>query len=162
MKSILLTKQLLKNMNELELTDLALENQNRPYEGASFWVNNIHFRSRMAKLTPKKPGYFVTLWEKGSDGKNQPFKYEECPDKIIISIIDGNLNGQFIFNKDILLEKGVLRSEDTEGKMAVRVYPSWISDLNPSASKTKEWQNEYFVDLTDECPQERIKELYLS
>lgn len=32
--------------------------------------------------------------------------------------------------------------------MAFRVYPSWENNLNQTATKTQEWQVQYFIDLS--------------
>ncbi|MCT1902314.1 MepB family protein [Oceanobacillus sojae] len=161
MKSINFIKELLSD-TDYESTSILKELQNMEYEGTTFNINDIKYRSRLAKQTPKKDGYFVVFWEKDINQRNQAYAYSESPDKIMISVIDKNLKGQFIFPKSLLLEKGILRTVDNKGKMAIRVYPSWERLLNNSAKKTQAWQTLYFIDVSNEIDMRRLKELYFS
>ena len=43
---------------------------NSEYEGFCFQADGLSFRSRRAKKTPKKQGYFVAFWEKDTNNKN--------------------------------------------------------------------------------------------
>lgn len=81
-------------------------------------------------------------------GKNIPFNWEDSKDNLVINVIDGAYKGQFIFPKQILLEHGVITSAKYKGKMAMRVYPNWESNLNKNALKTQKWQTPYFLDLS--------------
>ncbi|GEN87177.1 MepB family protein [Oceanobacillus sojae] len=161
LKSINLIKELLFDING-ELTNILKEPQNMEYEGTTFNINENKYRSRLAKRTPKKDGYFVVFWEKDVNHCNQAFAYSESPDKIVFSIIDKDVKGQFIFPKSLLLEKGILRTNDNKGKMAIRVYPSWERSLNNSAKKTQAWQAPYFIDVSNEIDMKRLTELYFS
>ncbi|WP_162849130.1 MepB family protein [Haploplasma axanthum] len=125
------------------------ENNNSDYEGFVFESLNRTYRSRLCKKTPKKVGYFVAIWEKDSNNKNTAFSSEDNVDAYIINIIDENRKGYFLFPKDILISKKILKDKNQNGKMAFRVYPSWINELNDTAKKTKEWQNKYFIDLSN-------------
>ncbi len=44
--------------------------------------------------------------------------------------------------------------------MALRVYPSWVDNLNKSAKRTQTWQLQYFVDLSSTENQREINNLY--
>lgn len=92
--------------------------------------------------------------------KNQPFTYLSSPDRVIVTVMDNEKIGQFIFPKTVLHKQGILSSEISKGKMAIRVYPSWISNLNPSAAKTQKWQVEYFVDLSHKMDLDKLTYLY--
>ncbi|AWB46793.1 MepB protein [Paenibacillus sp. CAA11] len=140
---------------------MSIENQNLEYEGATFEAGKQTFRSRLAKLTPKKKGYFVVFWEKDIHNKNQAYSYKNCPDKVIVSVIDQKRKGQFIFPKEILLKQEVLSNADKKGKMAIRVYPDWEIELNPAAKRTQRWQQKYFIDLTASVDVKVLTELYL-
>lgn len=145
--------------NEAKLSILR-EDQNSKYEGTVFQLNGYSYRMRLAKLTPKKQGYFVAVWEKNAAGKNQAFGYEQSPGKLIIAVVDGEKCGQFIFPKDVLLKRGILKNAKQKGKMAFRVYPSWIENLNETAKNTQAWQREYFIDLTEQRNIEKLNSLY--
>ena len=133
---------------QTELTQLIKEPYNSDYEAHQFTLGAQSYRSRLAKLTPKKKGYFVAFWEKNSQNQNQAFSLEQHPDYLIIAIMDQEKKGLFIFPKDILAVQGILRTDTQKGKMAIRVYPSWEADLNQTATKTQTWQCQYFVDLS--------------
>ena len=158
--SLILTKDIVKIITNESIQCVEEENQNKEYEGISFSIGHRTYRSRLAKRTPKKSGYFVAFWKKSTTGKNQAYQYDSSPDKLIISIIDGERKGQFIFPKEILLEKGILRSPTTKGKMGIRVYPSWETSLNKTALNTQNWQQPYFFEYSNDRNRAKIKELY--
>ena len=160
MLSKLFIESIVSNLHHSEITNVMTEDHNKDYEGMLFQIKNHNYRSRLAKATPKKRGYFVVFWGKDENNKNQPYSFSDSPDKVIISIIDNTLKGQFIFPKSTLLEKGILSSETTKGKMAIRVYPSWEKELNKTAAQTQKWQQDYFIDLTDNLNRERLEDLY--
>lgn len=56
-----------------QLETIQQEPQKATYEGCIFTVEGIRYRSRLAKRTPKKAGYFVAFWEKDAAGVNQAF-----------------------------------------------------------------------------------------
>ncbi|CEI81219.1 MULTISPECIES: MepB family protein [Oceanobacillus] len=161
LKSINLIKSLLSGTDD-DITNIVNEPQNMEYEGTTFTIHETMYRSRLAKRTPKKKGYFVVFWEKDVNQRNQAYAYSESPDKIMISIIDKDLKGQFIFPKSLLLEKRILRTIDNKGKMAIRVYPSWEKSLNNAAKKTQAWQAPYFINVSNEIDWGRLTELYFS
>lgn len=123
------------------------ELQNLEYEGLLIESNQEILRSRLAKKTPKKKGYFVAFWEKDSNNKNQAYHVDDEPHHYLILVDDEGQRGMFVFPVQVLEKQGILRNETQKGKMAIRVYPSWESDLNPTATKTQKWQNDYFYDL---------------
>ena len=137
------------------------EQWNQKYEAFNFEFNGVEFKSRLAKKTPKKVGYFVAFWCKNEINKNRPFNFNESKDKLIINILDGSKKGQFIFPKDLLVKKGIISSEKYKGKMDIRVYPSWEQNLNKTAVSTQKWQIPYFLDFSNGFDQRKIKELYL-
>ncbi|MBV7392236.1 MepB family protein [Enterococcus sp. ALS3] len=142
------------------LQNIKFEHQNKDYEGSTFSIRNFTFRCRLGKLTPKKKGYFVAFWEKDSVGNNQAFSFQNYPNKLIVVIIDDSLSGQFVFPKEILLKKNILKSPGSKGKMAMRVYPDWETDLNTSATKTQNWQSKYFIDTSSIIDSEKLNTLY--
>lgn len=148
MQSLELINLYIENNNLEPYTKYSFENQNKEYEGIHFFIGNQTYRSRLAKLTPKKKGYFVAFWEKDENNKNTAYHYESAPDFLIINIIDKELKGQFIFPKEVLLKKGVLSYRNKKGKMAMRVYPTWIDNLNETAYNTQKWQDEYFSNFS--------------
>ncbi|GAA6825996.1 MepB family protein [Helicobacter pylori] len=129
---------------------IEIEMWNTEYEAMNLYMNGKYYKSRLAKKTPKKAGYFVAIWHKNPENKNVPFKYEESPDILVINVIDNNHKGQFKFHKDMLRNKGIVQSQNYKGKMALRVYPDWEQQLNKTALATQKWQSKYFEDLSDD------------
>ncbi|MGX4687580.1 MepB family protein [Vagococcus sp. JNUCC 83] len=125
--------------------NVSYESQNSNYEGIFFYHQSHSYRSRLAKKTLRKNGYFVSFWKKDIYNKNQPYSFEEAPDNTLIWILDEHKKGFFNFPKDILLKKGILKSHTTKGKMGIRVYPVWETTLNSAATKTQSWQLDYFT-----------------
>ena len=78
----------------------------------------------------------------------------------MITIIDENRKGQFIFPREVLLNKNILESENNKGKMAMRVYPDRETELKKTAEQIQKWQSDYFIDLTNEINEVRLKKLY--
>ena len=163
-------KQALEFINEklyeplnYEISELQAEDQNKEYGACTFKLNNKKIRFRTAKQTPNKQGQFVVFWEKDNDNKNTPYKFDKSPELIIITCIHNQEHfGQFIFPKEVLLKQGILKSNNTKGKMGIRVYPIWDQDLNKQASKSQAWQLEYFVDIkiNEKLNTKRINSLY--
>ena len=136
------------------------EAQNQDYEGCTFSWENKTFRSRLAKKTPKKKGYFVAFWEKNSQEHNQAYAADSAPDYLMIMIQDEERTGLFLLPKAILMQQGILQTATQKGKMAMRVYPSWELDLNQSARKTQSWQTNYFYDFTQPSDRTRFRDYY--
>lgn len=126
------------------------EKQNAKYGAGVFQLESKMIRFRVAKITPTKVGQFVAFWEKDSDNKNCPFLYEVAPELLVITTFKNDYEfGQFIFPKELLIKKNILRSKSTNGKMAMRVYPSWDKPTSQQAIKTQKWQSFYFVDMSN-------------
>ena len=126
------------------------EPQNSEYESFVFSTSQYTFRNRLAKKTPTKKGYFVVFWEKDKHNQNQAFDFKESPDFLIVHVLDNEHKGLFLFPKVVLLKQNILRTLQTKGKMATRVYPLWEKRLNKTAEKTQQWQLDYFIDLSSE------------
>lgn len=158
-KSLNLVRQVISQVQNQDVTCVTAEPYNSEYESLTFLINNISVRSRLAKKTPTKAGYFVVAWEKDNHDNNKPFDYQDSPDLLMITVIDNDKKGQFIFPKDILENKKILRSPTSKGKMAFRVYPTWVNTLNKTALNTQRWQQEYFIDLSTDMATDKIKKL---
>ncbi|MBF2400424.1 MepB family protein [Listeria seeligeri] len=114
------------------------EKQNKEYQGMVIKTakDGCTIRTRLAKKTEKKEGYFVA------------FDKKDSPDFLCIVVNDEDLQGLFVIPKQVLVEKGILRSEGIKGKMAVRFYPAWCENLNKTAQKTQKWQLDFFKDYS--------------
>lgn len=162
MDSIDYISKLIHQISRSSLENITLEEQNKDYEGAFFLIDKHSFRSRKGKRTPKKQGYFVVFWEKDIFNKNKAYDYVRAPDKLIITIFDEDKRGQFVFPKELLAEKNILSTENKQGKMALRVYPDWVTSLNKTALKTQSWQLPYFINLSETCDSQLLEQLYFN
>ncbi|MGG2016442.1 MepB family protein [Bacillus sp. S10(2024)] len=149
--------------NNLIITNLKEEKQNLEYAGGIFQLNNKTIRFRVSKITPNKIGQFVSFWEKNENMQNQAFSYDSSPDLLVITCIDDNKLGQFIFPKEILLKERILKTPSQKGKMAMRIYPIWDNPVNTQARKSQMWQLQYFIDLseTNNLSIDKLLNLYL-
>lgn len=147
MQSVTLLNTLFSTIGKPALEITTLDPYNQEYEGFDFTVLDLKYRSRLARKTPKKAGYFLAIWEKDVENRNIPFFDATFPDFLMVNILDGERKGLFIFPKAILRQQGILSSNAKQGKMAFRVYTPWDKDLNVSATKTAKWQLPFFVEL---------------
>lgn len=148
---------------QLKIASVQEEKQNCDYGAGVFRLSSKTIRFRVAHTTPTKIGQFAAFWEKGSDNKNRPFLYEEAPELLVITTFKNNKEfGQFVFPKEILIKKNILRSQNTKGRMAIRVYPAWDKPISKQAIETQKWQLPYFVDMStpDQAAIDQLIELY--
>ncbi|WP_342549505.1 MepB family protein [Paenibacillus sp. FSL P2-0089] len=149
----------------LTVASIREETQNAEYGAGLFQLGDLSVRFRVAKITPTKTGQFVAMWEKNAGRKNQAFSYADAPDLLVINTfhpVSGEL-GQFVFPKDLLKMHGVLATNHTPGKMAIRVYPAWDTVTNKQALATQKWQLPYFgiVDPMNLHQMQGLTQLYL-
>ena len=161
-KSLTLLASYLETYQLPPIKEVQHEDQNAEYEGMSFQLQQHSFRSRLAKKTPTKKGYFVVFWEKDESNTNQAFSYQNSPGSLLVFVIDGELEGVFTFPKEVLRQQGILQTDSQKGKMGMRVYPSWVTDLNPSAKKTQNWQTLYFTETTSDWSHSPLYEVLLN
>ena len=138
--------EILKNIfNTIQIVQI--ENQNSDYEGIVFEDNkSLKYRSRLAKKTPKKNGYFVAFYER-ENNKNKPFNELSLIDFLIILVLVDSKKGIFMIPKVECIKRSIISSSTSKGKMAMRFYPNWCKDLNCTALKTQKWQSLYFKNL---------------
>ncbi|TJZ63324.1 hypothetical protein FAZ15_03330 [Sphingobacterium olei] len=146
---IQILQQILFEPLGLNLNALEADQEVDEYSGFNFRLNALSVKYRMAKITPKKVGQFVTLWKRGADGQTQPFQLDDPFDCYIIAVRQDDQLGIFIFPKAVLAEKQILSSAQKEGKRGFRLYPAWDTPTNRQALTSQKWQCEYFYDLTN-------------
>lgn len=132
-------------------TIVAYDTQNKEYEGMVLRIvdSNQLVRSRLAKKTPKKSGYFTVFWEKDTQHSNHPFHEKNFPDFLAVVVVDALQQGIFLIPRKVAAEKKIVTSARGQGKMALRFYPPWCTNLNKTARATQKWQTNYFIDLTN-------------
>jgi hypothetical protein len=136
--------QIAYNPSGLYLFSIKAEEESVEYGALTFTLDDNLIKFRTGKLTPTKPGFFVTVWKR-VDGITKPHHIADSLDFFVISVHDDIGFGQFIFHKSVLLQHGVISSDSNEGKRGIRVYPPWIETLNKQAKRSQHWQCEHFI-----------------
>lgn len=147
----------------LKVSNHIWDRESKEYEASTFQLNALHVISRKAKITPKKTGLFVTLWKRNTTGETAPYHESDKIDLFIINVVQGPHMGQFVFPRDVLMEKGIVSSAKKSGRRGFRVYPSWSLATNRTAQNTQKWQTEYFLEigLNSETDLNKARSLYL-
>lgn len=138
------------------------ENESTEYYAYSYLLGTKNVKFRIAKKTPTKTGWFVTMWKRNPSGIIAPYENTDLVDLFVINIVDKDKIGQFVFSKLVLVDKNIFSNKEQEGKRAIRVYAPWDEVNNTQALRTKKWQCEYFVDITsvNSAATQKIKNLY--
>ena len=129
--------------------DFIEEKYNEKYEGILINIKEEqgYKRCRLAKRTPKKEGYFTVFWKKDQKNQNIPYTNEDLGNELIIVIIDNDKRGLFIIPNEVAIRKNILSTKDSNGKMSMRFYPPWCSNLNTTAQSTQKWQLKFFREI---------------
>lgn len=148
----------LKNsfFKDLEISDLTIHKESQEYTACTFRLNGKRIEFRLAKITPKKTGQFVTVWKRSSLGITQPFDESDDLDFMMIACESKTDFGVFIFPKNVLVEKKIISKNEIGGKRGIRVYPTWVITENLQSTKTQLWQKEYFVKTDELNPQSQL------
>lgn len=141
------TSKLIFEKLDLKIQNLHIDKESQEYYAAQFELNNLKIIFREAKITPTKIGQFVTLWKRIDNKPIQPLEITDNFELVVINCKTRVNYGQFVFPKNILVEKGYLKSQSKKGKLGFRVYPSWDKTLNNQAQKTQNWQLNYFIEI---------------
>ena len=97
-----------------------------------------HFAQfRVANITPKKAGFFVSLWKRNSNGIVAPYDTHDAIDMVLIMTQAPSRCGLFVFPRSVLEEKGIITTSQREGKRGLRVYTPWDTPSNQQALSTK-------------------------
>ena len=147
---------------KFSISSLAKEAESDEYSACTYRLNTFSVKFRVAKITPKKIGQFVTLWKRNTEGVTEPYAISDSIDLVVICVRDNQNFGQFVFPKSALVKHGIFSTPTKDGKRGFRVYPPWDKTNNTQAKKTQQWQVDYFLDLASKNPLniERAKELY--
>ncbi len=108
----------------------AQEPQGSAYGAYSMGLNGKCVVFRIAKTTQDRPGAFVTLWNRCPHTKViQPFTASDPIDYFLVGVTGrsatqgATYRGFFLFDKHILMEKGILSHAHAAGKRAMRLFP---------------------------------------
>ena len=124
------------------------KHDSQSYFACSLSINHHHVKLRVANITPKKLGQFITFYKRDLI-TNQiiPYDGNDPFDFLIIITRKNEQLGQFIFPKAILVKHNVLSQDNIGGKRALRVYPPWDKTHNKQAIETQKWQIKYFTEI---------------
>ncbi len=156
---IIATENLYSKIN-IVIDNFKIEKESVAYNACSFEINNKNILYREAKVTPTKIGLFVSIWKRNNTGITEPFNVDDDIDLVVISCRNGEQFGQFVFPKNVLVEKKIFTYNNIEGKRGIRVYPPWAITENKQAKQTQAWQLEYFLKLHGIVDVEKAKRLY--
>lgn len=148
------------NKSTLEFDNFQYESESKDYSACRFTINGRKIINRNAKSTPKKVGQFVTFWKRNGDGCIEPFCESDQFDFFIVNVRTSIHFGQFVFPKNVLIQKSIISSSKKEGKRAFRVYPSWDVATNNQAKRTQQWQLNYFYEIGAQTEFSKVIELY--
>ncbi len=73
-----------------------------------------------------------------------------------MNVRNENEFGQFVFPKYVLIKKGIISTENKEGKRAFRVYPKWDVTKNKQAERTQKWQLNYFYEINNSTDLKKV------
>lgn len=145
-----LTQELVYNSDKFNFSSLLKEPESSEYGAYTFQLNHFFIKFRVAKITPKKMGQFVTLWKRIGKSPIQCYDFSDLIDFFVISVRKDDLFGQFVFPKSVLCEHKIVSKNGEKGKLAIRVYPPWDKPLSPQAKKTQKWQLECFLPINED------------
>ena len=144
----------------LLISDFTNELESSAYKACQFKLNELNIICRTSKITPKKIGQFVTFWKRNKYNITEPYQATDSIDFYLINVIKDQRIGQFIFPKSILISKGILSTPKKDGKRGFRVYPIWDKPSNNQATKTQQWQLDYFVEYNEATDLKFLTELF--
>lgn len=124
------------------------EEQNGEYESGILAIGPEVWRVRTARVTPKKPGAFVAVWQRAEAGETRPFASDNGAAGLLVFVQEGERFGVFRFAAPQLESLGVTRTSSQPGKRGFRVYPSWSENLNRQAARTQDAQFASFTRLS--------------
>jgi len=137
-----------KNYTALDFIPINIDLECEEYMGYTCQLGQYPSTFRKAKITPKKIGQFVTLWQRNAAGITEPYPLTAPFLFYLIAVQQKEHNGFFLFPKTILGDKHILTTPIKEGKRGFRVYPDWDIPTNKQAIQTQQWQSLYFINLT--------------
>lgn len=128
---------------------------NADYGAQLLTIDGRAARLRIGRVTPRKVGLFVAVWERADDGTTRPFAVEGDTELLLVIVRDGAWLGLFTFPREALREHGILSVAGAGGKRGFRLYPTWSTATNAQARRTQQWQQRYFetIDDVDSDPQ---------
>ncbi|WP_342219511.1 MepB family protein [Rickettsiella endosymbiont of Miltochrista miniata] len=158
---LLATKDLVYSPLHFHYSIPQVEADNAEYGAYFFTLQGRRIKFRVAKITPTKIGQFVTVWKRVGKQPIQPYDVLDPFDLLVISTRRGELFGQFVMPKSVLVQQGILSKAGQGGKRALRVYPPWDQACSRQAQTTQHWQLRYFLEIPHNKPFDRVRAQHL-
>ena len=159
-RNLLVVKDKIYDKINLQISDLNNETEGKEYDACNFKLNGMKIICRSSKITAKKVGQFVTFWKRDNKGITIPYEQTDQIDFYVINVKSGNNFGQFVFPKSELINKGIISTNNKDGKRGFRIYPKWDKADNKQATKTQKWQLNCFYEIDSSPNLKRVEELY--
>ena len=138
-KDLQIIQKRMSEKNNYRWENITYDNENQEYGACDFILNGQRVKFRIAKITPTKPGQFVTLYKRNEQGATCAYDATDNFDRVIIHTESDLHSGQFVFTKEILVQKDIISQNNHGGKRGFRVYPPWSLINNKQAKQTQEW-----------------------
>lgn len=122
---------------------------NADYGAQLLTIDGLTARLRIGRVTPRKVGLFVAVWERAEDGTTRPFAAEGDVELLLVIVREGARLGLFTFPREALREHGILSVSGEGGKRGFRLYPPWSATSSAQARHTQRWQQRYFETISD-------------
>lgn len=143
------------------------------YQALVFGLNEKNIVYRKGKVTPDRPGAYLTVWQRppsSTFNRNKPipltsndldYLFVEVKEHSNITSSEESMNspkyGIFVFPISLLIKKGIVSSINGKGKTGFRVFPPWSQDrgvvgtkvFSESGKRTQRWQLPYFIDIDE-------------
>lgn len=123
------------------------EEQRGDYESGLVRLKGETWRLRTGKVTPKRPGVFVAVWERDEHGEAQPFKVDAAVAGLMVFVEDQDRFGVFRITTAEQVKLGLIRTQSQRGKQGFRLYPDWCVGLNPQALRMQKAQASSFIEM---------------
>ncbi|MCH9764076.1 MAG: MepB family protein [Gammaproteobacteria bacterium] len=139
------------------------EVESSEYGASRFSLDDHSVVFREAKTTPTKIGQFVTIWSRPvPGGEIAPLDSRDNVDFVVINTSDEKNKGQFVFDRDVLIKKGVMSLDGVGGKRAIRIYPPWTQPVANDAIRTQKWQGLFFFRIEEDgtADTEQVRRLF--
>jgi hypothetical protein len=146
----------------LVISDYLNEAESKEYEACRFNLDDLKMICRTAKVTPNKVGQFVAFYKRNSSGIIEPLNQDDSFDFYLVNVKMADKVGQFIFPKSILIKKGIISTNQKDGKRAFRVYPNWDTTQSKQAIASQKWQLDYFYEINTSTKYQKVIDLLSS
>ena len=126
------------------ISSVQMMSEKNEYSACTFIIGDKRIIYREAKVTPKKIGLFVAIWQRNTVGVTVPYHVEDEFDYMMIGVKTDTDLGYFLFPKAVLVNLGIISTETKEGKRGMRIYPNLEEGMNKQALKTYQSQVSFF------------------